>query len=428
MANTVAVIGAGPVGCLTAIQLSRRGLQVHLYESCAEESFFDGSTAQRSINLALSVRGISALRSIPPNEEQMQSGISLADKVLSEVVPMSARMIHTLGKDGSVQLDRQPYGTQGEGINSLDRMRLNRLLLEQALAEENVHSFFEHALINVQRRRHNDTVLLTFDVAGKGIVETAHVMLFGCDGINSMVRCKTTSSLRMNISQSYIDTGYVELRIPAGRPRGGACSWKMDPNCLHIWPKHHYMLIALPNTDGSFTVTLFAPFPLLEACREHEEEVLTFFSTNFPDALRAMNEKELVHQMLTIRASPLGTIQCDPLAGGSSIVLLGDAAHAMVPFYGQGLNCGLEDVRVFMEEYDSAMHGDNAISLLQNVKGSFIYSYAMRRRADVDAIQRLAQENYTVMRSKVLSPFFLLRKRLDFLLATLLSADRWQNL
>lgn len=243
--------------------------------------------------------------------------------------------------------------------------------------------------------------------------------------MHSVVRTKISPSARISTMHEYIDSGYIELRVPAGPTTSPASSWQMSVSCLHIWPRHDYMLIALPNVDGSFTSTLFAPFALFDEHLCDAQKALAFFRANFPDALDVMDEKELVENLTTRAPSPLGSVQCSTLNAGASVVLLGDSAHAMVPFYGQGLNCGLEDVRIFLEELDTAL---SAHPKLVQAKGPALHAYSARRRADVRAIQLLAQENYTEMRSKVVRRGYLWRKWLDTVLSRTLLRGRWKSL
>lgn len=252
-----------------------------------------------------------------------------------------------------------------------------------------------------------------------------YALVAACDGVHSAVRTRIAPLARINTVQEYIDSGYVELRVPPGPSDTASPAWQLSVSCLHIWPRHDYMLIALPNVDGSFTSTLFAPFRVFaEHCRE-KASVLAFFRANFPDALAVMDEDELVEHLTSRTPSSLGSVQCSPMHAGSSVVFLGDAAHGMVPFYGQGLNCGLEDVRIFFEELDAALaaHGK-----LPDAKGAALQNYTARRSADVRAIQLLAQENYTEMRSKVVRRDYQLRKWLDGVLSRTLPAGTWKSL
>ncbi|KAI3628939.1 hypothetical protein CBS9595_000011 [Malassezia furfur] len=417
--NTVAVVGAGPVGCLTAIGFAERGYDVALYESQPESAFTKQPTSsQRSINLAVSVRGITALRAVGGAGDDQHP--SIADRVLSEAVPMSARMIHVHDGDGHVRLDRQPYSTKGE------RAKLNWMLLQQAAEHPRVQLYFQHTLVHVHRAPDDDEVQLVFRVPDRmEPARATYALVAACDGVHSAVRTKVAPLARINTVQEYIDSGYVELRVPPGKSDSLSPAWQLSLSCLHIWPRHDYMLIALPNVDGSFTSTLFAPFRVFaEHCRDRAS-ALAFFRANFPDALAVMDADELVEHLTSRMPSSLGSVQCTPMHAGSSVVLLGDAAHGMVPFYGQGLNCGLEDVRVFFEELDAALaaHGK-----LPDAQGVALRNYTAHRTADVRAIQLLAQENYTEMRSKVVRRDYQLRKWLDGVLSRTLPPGAWKSL
>ncbi|WFD30578.1 kynurenine 3-monooxygenase [Malassezia sp. CBS 17886] len=308
-------------------------------------------------------------------------------------------------------------------INSFDRARLNRILLDHVQTLSHVAVRFGARLVDAHRVVDADRQSVKLTTAG-GDTPHAHDLVVGCDGANSIVRQKLSSAARIDTSQSFIDTGYLELRIPpASRP--GASKWALDNTCLHIWPRHSYMLIALPNLDGSFTSTLFAPFGLFQELQD-AGSVLAFFRDNFPDALAVMDEMDLVQCVLGRQPSSLGSVHCDPMHAGSCAILLGDAAHAMLPFYGQGLNCGLEDVRMFVEVLDAALGG--AVSALNEKKGAILDTYNARRRDDVRAIQILAQQNYHEMQSRVATRSYRVRKWLDGMLSKTLPSGWWHSL
>lgn len=259
---------------------------------------------------------------------------------------------------------------------------------------------YEHTLVDIQLPPVSDQPRLSFRVSGSNdLVAEATTLIVGCDGMHSSVRWSLQRIARLNTVQQYIDTGYVELRIP---PRSGTGDkWALDNSCLHIWPRHDFMLIALPNADGSFTATLFAPYTIFARDLHDGTSVRRFFRTHFSDALAVMDENEMVQHILTRRPSALGSVQCDPSNASAYAILLGDASHAMVPFYGQGLNCGLEDVRVFMSELDSASRDgqEHTSAVLRRA----LDRYTALRTDDLKAIQRLAQDNYIEMRHKGMS-------------------------
>ncbi|WFD00428.1 kynurenine 3-monooxygenase [Malassezia yamatoensis] len=334
--NSVAVIGAGPVGCLAAIGFARRGYEVSLYEARSECSFREESaTKQRSINLALSVRGITALRVVGGDKDDHSKQACLVDEVLSEVVPMSARMIHT-NTDVGVRLDRQEYSSQGESIYSFERAKLNWLLLNSAANYSNIEMYFQHTLMQVQPTSNESEVHLAFQVPG---------------------HADWASVFEQHMSQ--------------------------------------------------------------------RESAQKFFQTNFPDAFQIMDQEELLQTLISRTPSSLGSVRCTPMHAGSLAVFLGDSAHAMVPFYGQGLNCGLEDVRVFFEEWDKATSEHHSMVQAKQIA---LPAYTAQRSQDVAAIQVLAQENYKEMRSKVVSRTHKLRKWVDTKLAQTLPANRWHSL
>ncbi|SDM19842.1 FAD-dependent oxidoreductase [Nonomuraea jiangxiensis] len=370
----VTIVGAGLVGCLLACFLARRGHHVTLYERRPDPRE-RGPHGGRSINLAISERGIDALRRL-----------GLDTKVLRAALPMPGRMMHA--PDGTLTF--QPYSAdRRHAINSIGRAELNKELLDAATALPGVRVRFGHRLTALDER----TGRLEF--AG-GRVHDAQVVI-GADGAYSAVRARLQQLPGVSFSQDYLDYGYKELSIP---PRDGR--FAMDPAALHIWPRGRSMMIALPNADRSFTCTLFWPHESLAAL-DSPQRIRTYFAEHYPDALGLM--PDLVTDYLDNPVGHLVTMRCSPwhvTTGAATVGLVGDAAHAIVPFYGQGANCGFEDC----VELDRC---------LNEAKDDFTKALELfeRRKADTDVIARLALDNFVEMRDKVGSRMFLAGKRVE---------------
>lgn len=373
------VVGAGLVGSLWAVFLARRGYRVQVFER-RPDMRAAGYTGGRSINLAMSERGWKAVE---------QAGIK--DKIDPVAIPMPGRMIHPV----SGELAYQPYGKTGEAIYSVSRGGLNLELLNIAASFPNVEFHFEQRCVEVDL--HDPRI--TFEDLRTGAVNTYDApLIFGTDGAFSAVRYALQRTDRFDYRQRYLEHGYKELTIPPA-PGGGH---RMEPNALHIWPRGNFMLIALPNADGSFTCTLFLPFEG-EVAFEHltdNEAVRGFFQKYFPDALALM--PTLIEDFWANPTSSLMTLQCAPWQWQNRILLLGDAAHAIVPFYGQGMNAGFEDCTI-LDAMHEEMNGDWS---------RMIPEFARRRKADGDAIAELALRNFIEMRDLVGDPKFLLRKKI----------------
>lgn len=384
----IAIIGAGLVGSLLSVFMARRGYQVSVFERRPDPR--DNDTAKgRSINLALSARGIRALEEI-----------GLADTVRQIAIPMHGRMMH----DASGNLSFLPYGKTGQYINSISRNGLNGMLIQKA-EENNVRFFFRHRCVQVDTeatsaifaREDNSQETFTFDFVA------------GADGAFSAVRSAMQLTDRYNYSQHYLGHGYKELHIPAGK----AGDFKMEKNALHIWPRQSFMMIALPNPDGTFTCTLFLPFegPVSFAALQDDNQVISFFREVFPDAIDSMPQLSDDY-----RENPTGslvTIRCFPWVSKNTF-LIGDAAHAIVPFYGQGMNAAFEDCRILNELLDR--HNDDWFTVLS--------TFQALRKEDADAIAQLAFDNFLEMRDLVADPAFLLRKKIEARLHELYP-DKW---
>ncbi|XP_055495545.1 kynurenine 3-monooxygenase-like isoform X1 [Leucoraja erinacea] len=372
----VAIVGAGLVGALNACFFAKRGFQVEVYEARK-----DIRTAKdvrgRSINLALSYRGRQALKAV-----------GMEDQVVSKGIPMNARMIHShLGKKSSL-----PYGKKGQYILSVDRANLNRELLYAAGEYPNVKLNFEEKLQHYSLEKGS----LTFS-RPDGSFEVSHDLVVGCDGAFSTVRRQFMRQPRFDYSHVYIPHGYKELTMP---PRNG--DFAMEPNFLHIWPRNTFMMIALPNLDKSFTCTLFMPFEDFEKLTTGDE-VLQFFKEYFPDSIPLIGIESLKQDYFRLPAQAMISVKCSTYHIGAKCVLMGDAAHAVVPFYGQGMNAGFEDCIVFDELMDQ-LHNDLSKCLPE---------FTRLRVPDDHAIGDLAMYNYVEMREHVNSKWFIFRKYVD---------------
>ncbi len=380
--SKITIVGGGLVGSLLAIFLAKRGHTVNVYERRGDPRKTD-VYAGRSINLVVSHRGWTALRA---------AGVEQAVKEIT--VPVYARMMH----DREGNLNRVPYSIDNKAIYSVSRGELNRRLLTEAEALPNVKLFFDHRCVDVDlqnatchfQREEGDHVVVEADV------------VFGSDGAFSAVRQKMMLG-RFTYSQEYIEHDYKEVAFPAnadGTP-------KMDPHCLHIWPRRWFMMMGLANQDGGFTGTLFMPnthtdqAPGFDTVRT-PEQVQAFFQEHFRDALPLV--PDLVGQYLRNPQSTLAIIRCNPWQVNGKVALIGDAAHAIVPFYGEGMNAGNEDCKVLNDLLDQ--YGDDNWA-------EVLTRYAAKRKPNGDAIADLSMRNFVEMRDLVADPKFLLRKKIE---------------
>jgi kynurenine 3-monooxygenase len=380
MKKEVIIVGAGLVGSLLSIYLSKRGYKVKVYERRGDMRN-EKVAAGRSINLALSDRGIKAL-----------DEVGAMDEIRKIAIPMHGRFIHN--GDGSTGF--QPYGKQGQFINSVSRADLNKKLID--LAEQHgAQIFFNHRCESIDWK--NDQI--SFENQNNLNPGTSKFkLLFAADGAYSAARLQhMLHHDRFDYRQFYIDFGYKELHIPAGANG----DFLMEKNALHIWPRGNYMLIALPNMDGSFTCTLFFPFegePSFQSL-DTKEKVSSFFKNTFTDAVLLMPDLE--EDFFNNPTSSLVTVKCFPWIREDKFALIGDAAHAIVPFFGQGMNCGFEDCSVLNGLLDK--HGENWETILRE--------YQQLRKPDGDAIADLALNNFIEMRDKIADPKFLLQKKIE---------------
>src|SRR5579863_586643 len=382
-AETITLIGAGLNGPLLALGLAKRGFKVEIYERRADPRRVRLS-AGRSINLALSTRGIHAL-----------SQTGLWDELRKIVISMKGRMMHS----STSELTFQPYGqSEAEVINSLSRAELN-IALMNAAETQGVKISFQQRCIGMDVR--TGALELRNEKTGEVRILESSVVI-GCDGSASAIRNGMLNLNRFNFSQQYLDYGYKELTIPAGS--GGKHA--LETNALHIWPRGNYMLIALPNVDGTFACILFLPFEGADSFAQLSDNsvVREFFQKRFPDVVPLMP-----HLTENFFANPTGTmvtIKCSPWHVEGRTLLLGDAAHAIVPFFGQGINCGFEDCTSLLELLDR----DGAD--WERVFAEF----EAARKINTDAIADLALENFVEMRDRVADSRFLFRKRVELAL------------
>ena len=389
--ENILIIGAGLCGSLLALRLGQRGYNVRVMERRSDLRK-ENISAGRSINLALSNRGIKALKMV-----------GLENKVKSLCIPMHGRMLHD--KSGNTKLSKNS-GRNGENIKSISRELLTALLIDEAEDLENVSFEFHQKCDAVDFE--NNIARFTHG-KNRTTLDCEANRIFGTDGAGSILRKSYLSKRKFlfSFSQNFLTHGYKELTIPA--TKGGG--YKTEKNALHIWPRGDYMIIALPNLDGSFTVTLFLAyeggtynFNNLDSAGK----VQNFFSKEFPDTLELM--PDLTTEFFKNPTAPLGTIKCFPWQYQGKSLILGDAAHAIVPFYGLGMNASFEDVF----EFDAALEAHKG-----NWEATFI-SFQQKRKKDTDGIADLAIDNFHEMKDHVANPVFQQKRTLEMALETAL--------
>ncbi|XP_075168534.1 kynurenine 3-monooxygenase cn [Haematobia irritans] len=375
----VAIIGGGLVGSLAALNFARNGHNVHLYEY--REDIRTAELVQgRSINLALSQRGRKAL-----------AAVGLEEQVLATAIPMRGRMLHDIKGNTSIVL-YDPC--TNECLYSVGRKHLNEILLNAGEKLPNIHYHFQYKLKKANLREGS----MSFQCPYEEKDAAAHAdLIVGCDGAFSAVRQQMCKTLGFNFSQEYIEHGYLELCIPAKNNE-----FQMPPNYLHIWPRNEFMMIALPNQDKSFTVTLSMPFKVFEGIQT-PEDLLAFFHKYYADALPLIGEEMLIKDFFKSKPQFLVSIKCNPFHYGDKALLLGDAAHAMVPYYGQGMNAGMEDCSIFF----------SILSQPQITLAKALEEFTRTRVQDAHAICDLAMYNYVEMRDLTKRFSFKCRKFLD---------------
>ncbi|WP_067030524.1 FAD-dependent oxidoreductase [Allomuricauda sp. CP2A] len=374
----IAIIGSGLVGSLLAIYLRKRGHSVTVFDRRPDIRTIKFSG--RSINLAMSNRGWRSLRKV-----------GLEDRIKEIALPLDKRAMHVNEKP----VYFQKYGKEGEAIWSISRGILNKKMID--LAEEAGTVFrFNEKVWDVDLP---EAKIYTGESEKSEWKEYQYDIIFGCDGAFSRVRHKMQRRSRFDYSQDFIDVGYTELTIPANEDG----THKLDKNSFHIWPRGKFMLIAMPNIDGSFTCTLFLPFEgeISFESITTEDEARSFFRTYFPNVKK--NIENLSQDFFKNPTSAMVTMKCYPWTYWDKVALVGDSAHAIVPFYGQGMNAGFEDIYVLNELMET--HGDDWETIFRQ--------YQEKRKPNADAIAELSYRNFVEMSSKTADPKFLLQKKIE---------------
>lgn len=390
MKKEVTIIGAGLVGSLCSLYMAQRGYNVSIYEK-RKDLRSEIISAGKSINLALSERGWSALKKV-----------GVDDEVMRIAIPMEKRIMH----DAEGNLSEQAYGNPGQAIYSVSRAELNLLLMELS-ESKGVNLEFNQHCKDVNFKSKFVTFENTITKERKAISSD---IIIGADGALSEVRSIMVKKLEHDFKSLKIEHSYKELLIPASL--NGA--HLIDKNALHIWPRGKFMLIALANLDGSFTCTLFAPKAGENSFEKlnNKKQVESYFNTIFPDFSELV--PDLFEQWENNPTSSLGIVRTYPWNVRGEVILIGDAAHATVPFYGQGMNAGFEDCRILDELLDK--YKDDLVSCFDE--------YSRIRKPNGDGVQDLSIHNYEVMRDKTADPEFLLQKRIEQKFANL-HPDKW---
>jgi len=372
----ILIVGAGLCGSLLALRMAQRGYQVEVYESRSDlrNSVI---SAGRSINLSLSDRGLKALRMA-----------GLEKKARSLCIPMKGRLMHDAASN---TFESNYSGRQGECINSVSRGNLNGLLLTEAEKYPNVNIHFNTKCLEIDIES-KIARFQSFDSKEQFTVQAD--VIFGTDGAGSSLRKSYEKQFpAFKVSQEFLTHGYKELEIPADKNGGHLISKEH----LHIWPRGDYMLIALPNMDGSFTVTLFLSYSEGSYNFDNlitKEKIIEFFEKDFPDTLALI--PDVLKEFENNPTGKLGTVKCYPWAYKGNTLLLGDSSHAIVPFYGQGMNASFEDVFVF----------DSVLNQFEGDWATVFSEFQKQRKIDADAIADLAIDNYYEMRDHVANPLF----------------------
>ncbi|GFT15664.1 kynurenine 3-monooxygenase [Nephila pilipes] len=380
----VTIIGGGLVGSLCAFMLGNKGIRVKLYEM-REDIRHTKVTQGRRMNLALSERGMSALRLVGIKDEDIRKF----------TIPVRGRILHS--RNG----ERVPFSSDRKGrcFYSVVRKKLNEVLLEAAEKSPNVKFFYKHKFLSCCFKTGRYQVQRP---DGK-VIEDSTDLLIGCDGAYSAVRQQMVKMSRFDYNQSYFEQGYIEL----GFPTTADGQFAMEADYLHFWPREQMMMTALPNNNGTYTASLFMPFEMFEQINT-PEKLLQLFSDNFPDAISLIGREKLVTDFFNTSPYAMVSIKCNSYHVEDKVLILGDAAHAMLPFGFQGMNAGFEDCEILSELLTT--HNYDLRKVLT--------AFTKNRQKDAEVMCDLAKTNYNVMKLHT-SKKFLLRNKLDVLLNTI---------
>ncbi|KAJ7729260.1 FAD/NAD-binding domain-containing protein [Mycena maculata] len=400
----VIVVGAGPVGCVSAMALAKLGWDVTIYERRPDSrpsslpalhtDVPKENARQRSINLTLSSRGIAAIQAIDNR---------IVERLLQNTVPLRARMVHYL--NGNTK--SQKYDVDGQCLYSIERGNLNVILLEEAGLVENIHIHFLHQVQSVDFDKNN---LRIRDTASGHEFNVDFDFCIGADGSHSVIRRHLMHATQMEYSQHYLSHEYIEIKMPPLVDSCGQPSFPLDPDHLHVWPRGGFTIVAIPNKNKSFTCALFAPRSLFDTL-QNPDAIATTFRTYFPDFFSLVGEKQLLLEIQRNPQSQLITTKANPYHKGC-VVILGDSAHSIVPFYGQGLNCAFEDIRILSILLGQASGPISDPSVIPRV----LDEYSANRHSDLLAISDLAMDNYLKLRHGVATWSYMIKRFIDNIL------------
>ncbi|KAL3264337.1 hypothetical protein ABHI18_000848 [Aspergillus niger] len=427
----IVIVGGGPVGSLAALYASHYHDNVEVYELRGDERQNPAGASpllQKSINFTLSERGIRAL--------EKSGRTDLLRAIMRTAIPMHGRMVHGRSVSGKLQETFHQYDVHGNSLYSLDRKALNIALRQELDATPNVKMFFHHKLIRADmntrkvwfEQREESSPTTSPSTTPPPPKEVPFDFLIGADGAHSTTRQQIMRYTPLDYQQQYADTVWCELRIP---PTEKTNSFRLRPNYLHIWPGGEYMFCAFPCPDQSFNCILFAPASRLDALKSSPPATLfDFFDTHFPGVCPDLiSQSSLSQQFYQSPHLPLIGIKCSPHHLGSAAVIIGDAAHAMFPFYGQGLNAGMEDVRILFDLLDEHRVFGHGKSLdKDHARAAALTEYSNQRVRDAHAIHDLSRRNYLELRGGVNSPVYKARKFVEEALQRYVPLLGWRTL